>query len=103
MISLGYNISISRCLQLYDVAFFVLIPVIMLAIVSGIIIDGFGASRDARNEVYEDQKNNCFICSLQSSKFERMSRGFDYHVRHEHNMWQYIYLMAYLQLKVNIV
>ena len=42
--------------------FFVLIPVIMLAIVSGIIIDSFGSSRDLRSEVDEDQRNKCFIC-----------------------------------------
>lgn len=41
--------------QVFDIAFFVLIPVVMLAIVSGIIIDAFGASRDRRNDVKEDQ------------------------------------------------
>lgn len=48
--------------QLFDVLFFVLIPVVMLSIVSGIIIDAFGASRDHRNDVTEDQEGACFIC-----------------------------------------
>ena len=45
-----------------DILFFVLVPVIMLSIVSGIIIDSFGSSRDLRSEVNEDQRNKCFIC-----------------------------------------
>ncbi len=89
--------------------FFVLVPVIMLSIVSGIIIDSFGSSRDLRSEVNEDQRNKCFICrcgggmaplsmltcarstycvlpgivfcSQSSSKFERVGRGFDYHTK----------------------
>ena len=48
--------------QLFDTTYFVLVPVVMLSIVSGIIIDSFGSSRDKRNEVNEDQRNKCFIC-----------------------------------------
>lgn len=59
-----------------------------------------GASRDRRNDVEEDQRSKCFICSQETSKFERLGRGFAYHVKHEHNMWMYIYMTAYLLLKV---
>lgn len=104
----------------------------MLSIVSGIIIDAFGASRDHRNDVTADQEGACFICrcvpassscaschatathistlrwactnsactaSLEASKFERLGRGFEYHCRWEHNMWNYVALDSYLHLK----
>lgn len=44
----------------------------------------------------EDKKNVCFICGLASHEFERRADGFDNHVKHDHNMWKYIYLSIYL-------
>jgi inositol 1,4,5-triphosphate receptor type 1 len=44
----------------------------------------------------EDKKNFCFICSQASHEFERRAEGFDYHVKNNHNMWNYIYLSIYL-------
>jgi hypothetical protein len=49
-------------LQLYDDLAFLLINVIMISIVTGIIIDAFGASRDQKNFVNGDQENKCFVC-----------------------------------------
>ena len=40
------------------------------------------------------------VRSLEGSKFERLGRGFEYHVRFEHKLWNYIYLMTYLDVKV---
>ena len=64
----------------------------------GIIIDAFGASRDTRGEVDEDQQSKCFICGIDSSLFDRHG-GFDMHIENEHNMWKYVYFMAYLSQK----
>ena len=44
----------------------------------------------------QDKKSVCFICSLASHEFERRASGFDSHVKHDHNMWRYIYLSIYL-------
>ena len=85
---------------LYDVAFFIVVTIVMASIVTGIIIDSFSAARDHRNEVQENQEGFCFICGLDRSRFDRSGSGFDYHVQHKHNMWAYIYAMAYLRLKV---
>jgi inositol 1,4,5-triphosphate receptor type 1 len=38
-----------------------------------------------------DQKGSCFICNYQAYEFERRAKGFKHHVKHEHNMWDYIY------------
>jgi len=70
----------------YDVLYFLIAVVIMVAIVTGIIIDAFGSSRDHRQEVEEDHFNVCFICGIERSKFD-MKKGFDWHCTHEHNMY----------------
>lgn len=63
------------------------------------ISDAFGASRDHRNEVHENQENHCFICGIECSRFDRLGRGFDFHCTNEHNMWSYVYCMTYLKVK----
>lgn len=44
----------------------------------------------------QDMKGLCFICNLPSHEFERRAKGFDHHVKHDHNMWDYIYFSIYL-------
>ncbi|PVD21456.1 hypothetical protein C0Q70_19629 [Pomacea canaliculata] len=43
-----------------------------------------------------DMKDTCFICSRNSYDFEHHGKGFDWHVRHEHNMWAYVYFIMHL-------
>jgi inositol 1,4,5-triphosphate receptor type 1/inositol 1,4,5-triphosphate receptor type 3 len=92
----------------YDLGFFIVCCVIMIAIVTGVIIDAFGASRDHRTEVEEDQAAKCFICGIEGSRFEtkrpkdkndKRHYGFDWHLEHEHNTWNYVYFQAHLKLK----
>jgi len=92
----------------YDLSFFIVCNVIMVAIVTGIIIDAFGASRDRRKEVEEDQAAKCFICGIEGSRFETKRPkdkndtrhyGFAWHLDHEHNIWNYVYFLAHLSLK----
>jgi len=93
---------------LFDLGFFIVCNVIMIAIVTGIIIDAFGASRDRRKEVEEDQAAKCFICGIEGSRFEtkrprdkndKRHYGFNWHLEHEHNIWNYVYFLAHLSLK----
>ena len=44
----------------------------------------------------QDKKNFCFICNIASHEFERRADGFDHHIQHDHNMWEYIYLSIFL-------
>jgi len=92
----------------YDLAFFIVCNVIMIAIVTGIIIDAFGAARDNRKEVEEDQAAKCFVCGIEGSRFEvkrpkdkndTRKYGFSHHRNNEHNEWNYIYFFAHLFLK----
>jgi len=93
---------------IYDLVFFIIVCVVMTAIVTGIIIDAFGASRDHRKEVEENQAGQCFICGIEGSRFESKRPkdkndtrhyGFQWHLDKEHNQWQYVYFLAYLAIK----
>lgn len=39
------------------------------------------------------------MSGFESSHFDRAGRGFAYHIQHEQNMWDYVYLAGYLRLK----
>jgi hypothetical protein len=83
----------------FDMTFWVIIVVILLKLVFGIILDTFGAIRDAKNEVELDIRTVCFVCSLKSETFERQANGFRFHVNHEHNPWMYLFFFIHLAQK----
>jgi hypothetical protein len=84
---------------LFDVSFFIIVTTIGLNIVFGIIVDTFSELRDERFRTETDKKSFCFICSLPNHEFERRAKGFDEHVKNDHNMWKYIYYSIYLDTK----
>ena len=50
----------------------------------------------------EDTKDRCFICNIENNKFDRrVEGGFEEHVKHQHNMWEYLYFMHHLMRKPN--
>jgi len=62
------------------------------------IIDAFGNLRDQKNENEEDAMNICFICGINRGEFERYM-NFEEHVNREHNKWNYIFFLTYIQEK----
>ncbi|KAK7114914.1 hypothetical protein V1264_000891 [Littorina saxatilis] len=83
-------------LVVYHVSFFIFITTIGLNIIFGIIVDTFSELRDLKWRAESDMKDTCFICSRNSYDFEHHGKGFDWHVRHEHNKWAYIYFIMHL-------
>jgi hypothetical protein len=86
---------------IFSLSFFIIINVILLNIVFGIIIDTFAELRDQRNAIEKDVKNKCLICNLDRNKFDHTSSGFHKHITEDHNVWQYLYFIAYLLSKDN--
>ncbi|ESO91009.1 hypothetical protein LOTGIDRAFT_163525 [Lottia gigantea] len=87
---------------LYHVSFFIFITTIGLNIIFGIIVDTFSELRDLKWTAESDMRDICFICSRNSYDFEHHGKGFDHHVRYEHNMWAYIFFFIHLNgTKVN--
>lgn len=56
---------------IFDISYQIFIIVIMVAIITGIIIDTFSDLRSNKAEVEDDQQNVCFICGLGREIFER--------------------------------
>jgi hypothetical protein len=83
---------------LFSLSFFLVVNIILLNIVFGIIIDTFAQLRDQRNAIEKDMKTKCLICNLDRNKFDNSSR-FRKHITEDHNVWQYVYFIVYLQGK----
>ena len=49
----------------FDLAFFMIVVIILLNIVFGIIIDSFADLRDKRNAMLEDMLNKCYVCNIE--------------------------------------
>jgi hypothetical protein len=57
-----YSNNIGRIF--YDGLYNMIIVIVLSAVVSGIIIDTFGALRDQENEKVKDIRDKCFICGI---------------------------------------
>ena len=66
----------------------------------GIIIDGFGGLREARDASEEDLKLVCFVCSLKNTNLDLMEgTDFNKHVHKDHNPEHYLKYLIYLWRK----
>jgi hypothetical protein len=86
----------------FDNLYFILLMIIMINIVSGIIINTFGTLREELNEYLEDLENLCFICGFDKETIEKSSKnqkGFKYHIKEEHYLWNYLFYIAYIKNK----
>ena len=81
-----------------DLLFFFFFYLIMANVFLGIIIDTFGELRDTQSEYENDRNNICFICQLSSDACLTRNIDFDNHVNTIHNIWNYVYFLAYLHL-----
>lgn len=76
--------------------FYLIVGVIGLNIIFGIILDSFNQLRGAYDASQSDMQGTCFICARLAFEFETQAKGFNYHVQEEHCMWDYIYLILYI-------
>jgi hypothetical protein len=81
----------------FDLFFFIIIQIIFMNLILGIIVDTFSQLRAEQIDKEEAYKSSCFICSLPNHNFERSDmKGFEHHIKNDHNMWNYLYLSTYL-------
>ncbi len=62
-------------------------------------MDSFKALRDEKTSMYEDMKNKCFICGLERYTFDKYADGFYNHIERDHQLWNYLYYLFYLENK----
>ena len=84
----------------YDNLFNILIMIIMINIVSTIIMDTFTNLREVNEKDQEDRLKKCFVCSEHQDTIERLTnRDFRFHTFYEHNVWNYVFFIAYIVKK----
>jgi len=84
----------------FDIFFFLLIGVVLIGgVLFGIILDAFAELRETNDAIFEEQTTQCFVCGIEREEFDRQGRGFQDHVKMDHNMWQYVYFIVYLNRK----
>ena len=89
---------------IYDLAFFVWMGILLFNIISGLMLDAFGALREEANEREDILANTCFICGITRATYDDLglagaARSFDYHIEEEHNIWSYVNFLADLKDK----
>ena len=93
------NIDLHRVI--FDNLEFFINFTLMIAIISGIIIDKFTEARQTKESIEDDRSSNCFICGKVSKDFDLNMEASDFkkHVQLEHNIWDYMYFIAYLRFR----
>ena len=85
----------------FDNAFNFIVLILVVQILAGIIIDKFSELREDTEKRVENQYSECFICGQTRESLEKQfgSEGFNFHIKHQHNLWDYLYFVAFLQAK----
>lgn len=85
--------------MVYDLLFFFIVIIIVLNLIFGVIIDTFADLRSEKQQKELILKNTCFICGLNRSAFDNKTVSFEEHIKHEHNMWHYLYFIVLVRVK----
>jgi inositol 1,4,5-triphosphate receptor type 3 len=83
----------------WDIAFQIVFIYILLAIITGIVIDAFGALKEQKEADDDDLKSICFVCNIDRFTADQNGIGFDKHVKIEHSPKWYLFFLLYLQRK----
>jgi hypothetical protein len=90
---------------IFDLIFFIGVLVLLLNIIFGIILDTFSELREDAKEKHDIMTGECFICAIDKSTFDDdamkngQQKGFIRHIKEEHNMWDYMFFIMFLENK----
>jgi len=88
---------------LFDLSFFIWVGVLLFNIITGLMVDGFGALREADDEKADILENQCFVCGFSRNTYDDLPNfkgpSFDHHKQVEHEFWKYVYFYVYLKRK----
>ena len=87
---------------IYDLTFFIVLGVLLFDIVSGIILDEFGAIREEVNDRADKMANETFISGIARDRIEEMEGNtvqFDVINDVNQEKWSYLFFMIYLSKK----
>jgi len=82
-----------------DFIFFVIVILLFLNMINGIIINTFSQLREIQETKKFDVENNCFICNLDKSTFQKKKINFNTHVNKQHGIKDYLLFLINVTLK----
>jgi hypothetical protein len=80
----------------FNMAFQIIIVLVLGNIFLGIIVDAFTDLRDEKNLFDNDTENICFICQINRDGAASKALDFDEHRAKKHKLWNYVDFMIYL-------
>jgi len=86
-------------LVFYQLIFFVVVIIVLFNVVSGIIIDSFGALREQDAALHAEMEGKCFVCGLEIFTLETKGINFKKHIDEDHFLWNYVNLIVTLRGK----
>jgi hypothetical protein len=89
---------------IYDSVYFVWVGIVLVNIITGLMVDTFSAIRGDKADRAETLETDCFVCGMQRSAYEDLglkpgSPSFAHHLARDHDLWTYVYFVAYLKKK----
>jgi hypothetical protein len=87
----------------FDLSFFVWVGVLLFNIITGLMVDGFGALREEDNTRNDILSNSCFVCGFTRVTYDDVPNfkgpSFEFHKNETHDFWNYVYYYVYLKRK----
>eukprot|EP01017_Pseudomicrothorax_dubius_P005349 TRINITY_DN1132_c0_g2_i4.p2 TRINITY_DN1132_c0_g2~~TRINITY_DN1132_c0_g2_i4.p2 ORF type:complete len:218 (-),score=54.20 TRINITY_DN1132_c0_g2_i4:140-793(-) len=88
---------------IYDNLFNFIITMFLVQIWGGLIIDAFSSLREETEKRLDITENYCFICGNHKDTLEKAgsnkNEGWSHHTKREHNVWAYVFYIAYIRSK----
>ena len=90
--------------MVYDLTFFVWCGILLFNIIAGLMLDAFGQLREDAGNREECYSDTCFVCGFDRKDYDNLNLGseyptFDQHKMEDHNRWNFIYFIDYIQTK----
>jgi hypothetical protein len=88
----------------FDSMFFVWVGIVLMNLITGLMVDTFSRIREEKQRSAQILKNDCFVCGTLRSTYENYALSpsapsFGDHLAEDHNLWTYVYYIAYLKTK----
>ena len=85
----------------FDLLFFLVILLLIFQMFLSIIIDYFNETRENSEDFVNELETTCIVCGYDREKIEKINtndkNAFDKHITYNHNVFNYIYYLMYLQ------
>jgi len=89
-------------LIVWNLGFFLMVVLILVAVFTGIIIDSFGELRDKQHARDEQLTSSCVICNIPMDRFVQCpGASFELHTAETHNVLAYLCYFLHLKSKQN--